>query len=197
MNPAFAPSPWPASSGQIGAAAWRFAHQVLVPGRDGPRQALQWVLKRNCSITPRQMLGVYLSLCTISLAVAMGFWFHGAPYVLGFAGAELLLVGLALLVYARHAGDHETVTLADREVNVEQWYGGQVERAAFRAEWVCVEPAQAQGSLVELAGQGRRVHVGRFVRPELRSELAQELRRAVRSAQAGLPAQDTEWEVQR
>lgn len=197
MSTAFAPSPWPAPPVAVGAAAWRFARRVRVPGRDGPRLALQWVLKRNCSITPRQLVAVYLSLCALSLAIAVGFWVNGAPYVLAFAGLELLLVGLALGVYARHAGDRETVTLADREVEVEQCFGGQVERAAFRAEWVCVEPAQAQGSLVELAGQGRRVQVGRFVRPELRSELAQELRRAVRSAQAGLPPQDSEWEIKR
>jgi len=195
MSTAIAPSPWPAPSAPMGAAAWRFARHVLVPGRDGPRQALQWVLKRNCSITPRQLMAVYLSLCALSLTVAAGFWFHGAPYVMGFAGVELLLVGAALVVYARHAGDRETVTLADREVEVERWHGGQVDRAAFRAEWICVEPAQAQGSLVQLAGQGRCVQVGRFVRPELRSVLAQELRRAVRSAQAGLPPQDSEWEL--
>jgi uncharacterized membrane protein len=67
----------------------------------------------------------------------------------------------------------------------------------FRAEWLCVEPAHAQGSLVELAGQGRRMRIGRFLRPELRAALAQELRRALRRAQAGLPAQDSELEPQR
>ena len=55
-----------------------------------------------------------------------------------------------------------------------------------------IEPAQAQGSLVELAGEGRRVLIGRHVRPEHRAVLAQELRRALRRAQAGLPPLDTQ-----
>ena len=35
-------------------------------------------------------------------------------------------------------------------------------------------------TLIELSGQGRRVNVGRYVRPELRPVLAQEIRRALR-----------------
>ena len=197
MSTALAPSLWPSTAGLAAPGGWRFARLVSLPGRDGPRTALQWVLKRNGSIAPRQLLAVYLSLCALSLLMAAGFWLRGAPLILAFAGVELLLFGLALLVYARHAADRETVTLADREVEVEQCFGRQVAHACFRAEWLCVEPAKAQGSLVELAGQGRRVRVGRFVRPELRAVLAQELRRALRRAQAGLPPEESELEMQR
>lgn len=198
MSTFTAPGPWPAPSGAAQASAWRFARLVQLPGRRAP--VLQWVLRRNCSITPRQLMAVYLSLCGVSLAVGMGFWWQGATYVIAFAGAELLLVGLALLVYARHAADRDMVTLAGADVEVERHFGRQVERAAFRAEWVCVEPALAQGSLVELAGQGRRVRIGRFLRPDLRAALAQELRLALRRAQAGLPPQEpqeSELEPQR
>jgi uncharacterized membrane protein len=197
MNIATAPGPWPAPAAASG--AWRFAR--LVPsqpqGDAGSRLVLQWVLRRNCSITPRQLLAVYLSLCTVSLAVGLGFWWHGAAFVLGFAGFELLMVGVALLIYARHAADRDLITLDGRDVHVEQYYGRQVERMAFRAEWLSVEPAHAQGSLVELTGQGRRARIGRFLRPELRAALAQELRRAVRLAQAGLPPQESELEPKR
>jgi uncharacterized membrane protein len=205
MSTVTAPGPWPANNASRPQSAWRFARLVTVDSSDaadanGTREMLQWVLRRNCSITPRQLMTVYLSLCVVSLGVGLGFWWHGAVYVLGFAGLELLVVGAALLVYARHAADRDTVTLDGRDLQVEQHFGRQIERAAFRAEWVCVEPAQAQGSLVELAGQGRRVHIGRFLRPELRATLAQELRSALRRAQAGLPlqdVQDSELEPQR
>lgn len=39
---------------------------------------------------------------------------------------------------------------------------------------------QADGSLIELSGQGRSIAVGRFVRPELRRGLADELGAALR-----------------
>ena len=198
MSTALAPSPWPhASARTVDDTGWHFARRVQVDDHGVQRPALQWVLRRNCSLTPRQVLAVYVSLCALSLVVAAGFWLHGAPLIAAFAGAELAAVGLALVVYARHATDRETLTLAARRLEVERQVGRQVQRMDFRAEWLCVEPAQAQGSLVELAGQGRRMRIGRFLRPDQRAAFAQELRRALRRAQAGLPVQESELEPQR
>jgi uncharacterized membrane protein len=205
MNSATVPGFWPANRSTGGTTGWYFARPFSVQNDESgsARQALQWALRRNCSITPRQLLSVYLSLCAASLLIGVGFWWHGAVYVLGFAGLELLVIGAAMLVYARHAADRDLLTLDGRELQVEQHFGRQVTHASFRAEWVCVEPAQAQGSLVELAGQGRSMRIGRFVRPELRAALAQELRSALRRAQAGLPLHevqenlDSELEVKR
>jgi uncharacterized membrane protein len=199
MSTALAPSPWPSATARttVDDTAWRFACRVEVNDHGVPRPALQWVLRRNCSLTPRQLMMACASLGTLSLVIGVGFWLHGAPMVAAFAGAELIGVAFALAIYARHATDRETLTLAARRLEVERRLGRQIERMDFRAEWLCVEPAHAQGSLVELAGQGRRMRIGRFLRPELRAALAQELRRALRRAQAGLPAQDSELEPQR
>ena len=119
---------------------------------------MQWVMRRNCSITPRQLMAVYVSLCAVSLGIAAGFWIAGAPTVLAFAGLELLMLGLALTLYARHATDCETIILAGRELAIEHRCGQGVERASFRAEWVRVEPASDDGSLVELV-PGRSLDV--------------------------------------
>ena len=185
MSFAIASSPWTASADASTGVRWRFGQAVELQGLDGTINALRWVLARNCSIAPRQLLGAYLVLCAASLTIASAFWWFGATYVIGFAGLELTLVGVALLCYARHASDRDTVTVGDRSVEVEQWTGPHVRRTAFRSAWVCVEPAEAQGSLVELAGDGQRVRIGRFVRPEQRPLLAHELRQALREAQAG------------
>jgi uncharacterized membrane protein len=69
-----------------------------------------------------------------------------------------------------------------------------VHSAAFRAEWVRIEPVHGEGSLVEIAGQGRRVRVGRYLRPELRMALARELRLAVRMECARPALQETQME---
>jgi uncharacterized membrane protein len=141
---------------------------------------MQWVMKRNCSITPRAMVVMYLSMCVVSLGIAGAFWLIGAPTVMAFAGLELLLLGAALVAYARHAADCETITLAGRKLAIEHRYGVAVENACFRAEWVRVEPALDDGSLVELSGEGQRACVGRYLRPEWREQLARELRLALR-----------------
>ncbi|MEP7282348.1 MAG: DUF2244 domain-containing protein [Rubrivivax sp.] len=197
MSTALAPSPWPAPPRSIDDSPWRFAQRVELNDGGVRRHALQWVLRRNCVLSPRQVFTVYLSMCAVSLLIAAGFWWHGAPYIAGFAGLELIAVGVALAVYSRHATDRETLTLAARRLAVERRFGGRIERVDFRAEWLRVEPAIAQGSLVELAGEGRSMRIGRFLRPEQRAAFAQELRRALRRAQTGWTPQDSELELQR
>lgn len=178
MSVTTAPSPWPAPPAARQDGGWRFGREQSAP--------LAWLfdLRRNVSITPRQLMGCYALLCVVSMLVAAGFWFHGVTVVSLFTGLELLAVGAALLVFARHAGDRETITLTHRELSVVQQVGPAVELVRFRAEWVRVEPVADDGSLVELSGEGRSVQVGRHVRPEMRVALAQELRRALRLARA-------------
>jgi uncharacterized membrane protein len=182
MTATYAPRPWPATARAPAPGAWRFGREVVLETAAGPMRALQWVLARNCSITPRRLGLVYLSLCLVAAALSAGFWWQGAPLVSAFAGLEILAVGAALLAYARHAGDREVLTLAGRSLAVEQRLGSRVERTDLECAWLSVEPAAGQGSLVELKARGRRVRVGRFLRPEVRGAFAQELRRAVRRA---------------
>ncbi len=182
MTVASVSSPWPQPPDTARRLPWLFGREVVLDGIAGAPRALQWLFKRNCSITPAQMGAVYLSLCSISLLVAAVFFMQGARFVLAFAGVELLALGLALLVYARHAGDRETLTLIEGCLQVEQCIGTRVERAEFAAAWLRVEPAGGQGSLIELSGRGQCMRVGRFLRPELRAPLARELRQALRQA---------------
>jgi uncharacterized membrane protein len=181
MSTTYAPRPWPVNTGSPRAAVWVFGREVLVGGT----RALQWLQKRNCSITPRQLGACYALLCSVSLVIGGFFFLQGAPFVLAFTGLELLAVGLALLVFARHAGDRETLTLVGRSLQVEQRHGARVDRVDFAADWLHVEPAGGQGSLVELSGRGQQVRVGRFLRPELRGAFARELRLALRRPSAG------------
>ncbi len=156
-------------------APWRAA-----PLGEGYGAGLRWVMRRNCSLAPRQVLAAYFAIGVVSLGIASVFAWFGAVPVLYFAGLELVLLGVAFLVYARHAADHETITLKNSMLAVEHHWGSRVERSEFRADWLRVEPAQGQDSLLELTGAGRRVMVGRYLRPEWRQMLARELRQALR-----------------
>ncbi len=176
MSTAFAPHPWSAPPVPRG-APWVFGREVMLPGAT---RALQWLQRRNCSITPAQLGLVYASLCAVSLMIGAFFFLQGAPLVLAFTGLELLAVGCALLLFARHAGDREVLTLVGRSLRVEQHIGSRVQHTDLAAEWLSVEPAAGQGSLVELSARGQQVRVGRFLRPELRGAFARELRHALR-----------------
>jgi len=143
-------------------------------------QNIQWFLKRNCSITPVQLGWLYASLCLVSLGIGTLFWLQGAPMVLPFAWVELVAVGCAFVLYARHATDGEKIALQDGRLVVELENGGRYERAEFLMHQVRIEPQAGDRSLIEVWGQGRSVKVGRYVRPELRAALARELRMALR-----------------
>ena len=152
---------------------YQFAQEV------GP--SIHWQLRRNCSVTPTQLGWFYLSLCVFSLGIGLFFWYLGATLVLAFAGLEIALVGLAFLIYARHASDGEKISIQGGQLVVECESAGRLERAEFARQWVRVEPKSGDHSLIELSGQGRSIEVGRFVRPELRHVLAREIRKALRS----------------
>ena len=152
------------------------------PAGDG---AVEWRFQRNCSLTPNELVRCYLVLCSLSFGVAAFFWFQGARLILPFAGAEMLALGAAMLAYARHATDQETIAMNSQRLHVEHRCGNRLEQVDFDPVWVRVEPASSDRSLVELSGQGRQIAVGRFVRPELRRQLAGELRQALRRWRPG------------
>ena len=177
-----APSNW---SARPAAGVWRFGR--VLPSEEGDG-GVQWVLKRNCSLTPGQLLGFFVSVCVVSLGIAVGFAWNGAPVVLLFAGIELVLLAVALLLYARHVTDVDTVTLSGQELTVEQSFGPARTFARFQSPWVSVEPSQGDGSLIELSGQGQVARIGRFLRPEARADFARELRSALRHSLQSTPA---------
>ena len=158
--------------------AFRFA-TLSVPGSHS-QHAVQWLLKRQCSLRPAQLGWFYVSLCALSLAIAGFFWMQGATMVMPFAWVELVVVGVAFLVYARHASDGEKIVLQGGQLVVELETAGRTQRAEFNREWVRVEPRNGDGSLIEVSCQGKSVQVGRHVRPELRPALAREIRFALR-----------------
>lgn len=144
-------------------------------------QAIVWFLRRNCSVSPTQLGWFYASLCAASLAAAGYGWLRGATLVMPFAGLELAAIGLAFMAYARHAADGERICLQGRRLVVELESAGQLQRTEFDPDWVRVEPRSGGRSLIEVSGRGRSVQVGRYLRPELRPLLAQEIRSALRA----------------
>jgi uncharacterized membrane protein len=144
-------------------------------------EGICWDLRRNCSVTPGQ-LGIALgAVGTVSLMVAVFFWFQGAVLVLPFALVELAALGVAFLVHARHATDRERISLEAGRLVVELESAGRSVRREFVRHWVRIESPHER-DLVEVCGGGTSVRVGRFVRPDLRALLALEMRQALRGA---------------
>ena len=142
-------------------------------------QARDWMLKRNCSITPRQLGWAYLAICVASGIVALGFTLQGAWYVLAFAVMELSAVGAAFVVFGRHATDRERIALSGDALLVEVVEAERVRRIDLDARRVSVD-VPAQNALVRIRCAGRTVEVGRFVPDAKRRQFARELSLALR-----------------
>ena len=140
---------------------------------------VQWRLRRNCALDPRRtMLGFFALIAFNSLLGAAFSW-------LGYAVIMLFVVlvhagfAIALCAYARHATDCETLTLHDGRLSVEQRCGASLTRTDLQAVWVRVIVPHQAGDLVALCDSRRSVQVGRHVPPHMRSQLAQDIRRAL------------------
>lgn len=144
------------------------------------RWELVWALRRHWALSPKQFNIGMACLLLASLISASIMWHANPAWVLPFAVAETLLVILAAFVYARHDADQDFIGLRDDVLRVETHRGGQVLRWDFNPRWVRIEPRDATGSLIRLSGHGRFVDVGRYLRDDLRLQLAAELRWAIR-----------------
>ena len=89
-----------------------------LPFRDG-NAGFSLTLKRNCSISPAGLAGVFAALACVVVAIGAGFAVAGAWLVLPFAGLEVLLLGWAYVVYARRAADYERIELDSGRLTVE------------------------------------------------------------------------------
>ncbi len=159
-------------------AQWGDSFDFGLLGRPASQDGmLVWLLRRNCSISPRQLLLFFVSLNLVSLFVALLCWVDGAKLVPPFTLVELVGMGVALLIYARHAGDRERVAISAQALVVEWECAGHCQRVAFNPRWARV--ALHDNGLIAVSESGRQAFVGRYTRAERREKLARDLRRAL------------------
>lgn len=137
----------------------------------------EWVLKKNCSISPKQLAQAYAALCMASFLVAAYFVIHGAWLVMVFAMLEMCAVAAAFIYFGRHAMDRECISLSEAELRVDLVQAEQ--NLSFRLDprrtrVAIPEPRQR---LIRLEANGERVEVGRYLTERKRQEFAHELNR--------------------
>ncbi len=159
------------------------APQVQSPAGDADGIAsTYWLLRKNCSFSPRQVLAFYLSLTLVSFAIAGFFALKGLWMVLPFAVLDNLVLAAALLYYARHALDRECISLQGDELCVEHVNGAQVIRHCFNARWVRLEWRGRGDDKLWLCHASQSLPVGIYLTPARRRRFAHELRKAIRAS---------------
>jgi uncharacterized membrane protein len=139
-------------------------------------QQQTWLFKRNCALSPRQLAMWFGGLSLMSLSIATGFVAYGAWFVLIFACIEVIALGVAFVVYAKHAADYDRVIFSPSSVRVEKSEGGKVKQFHLEPSWLKVEYDGKSRSHVVLVSGVQRVTVGRFVPDSRLLELTKALR---------------------
>ena len=96
--------------------------------------------------------------------------------VLPFACIEVLALGAAFVLYARHAADYERIVVGRDCLLVETCRGDRLRREQCAPAWTRVEYSGTRRELIGLVAAGRRIEVGRFVPESDRHDLARQLR---------------------
>jgi uncharacterized membrane protein len=96
--------------------------------------------------------------------------------VLPFACIEVLALGAAFVLYARHAADYERIVVGRDCLLVETCRGDRLRREQCAPAWTRVEYSGTRRELIGLVAAGRRIEVGRFVPESDRFDLARQLR---------------------
>ena len=136
----------------------------------------KWIAKKNCSISPKQLLKAYLALCSASFLVALYFMVYGAWVIMLFAVLEMLAVGCAFVYFGRHAGDKESVVLGDEGLVVELVEAERVHQFRLDPRRTRIEIPALRHRLIALEANGDRIEVGRFLTERKRHQFAKELR---------------------
>jgi uncharacterized membrane protein len=144
--------------------------------------AVRWQLRRNCSLRPMQLLVCVLVVCGVSGFTALMFWGLGYGWVSMFLLLQMGAVVSAAWVYARHACDHDTVTLKQGRLIVEQCSSGSTQRTELYAPFVRVDVEDDGRTPICLTERSTRLQVGRYVSPHVRQRVVVELQRALRLA---------------
>lgn len=144
--------------------------------RDMLGEHREWLLRRNCSLTPRQMGVAYGLMCLLSLSVATAFLLAGMWQVLLFTVLEMSAVAAAFLYFARHATDYEHIVLGNGWLLVERMSAGTLQETRLALYFVRLRVPQCSGELIEIEAQGVTVQIGYFASDPQRRALAYELR---------------------
>ncbi len=136
-----------------------------------------WQMRRNCALTPQQLLWFYIALVCLSLIVGIGFFLAGVWMIPVFTTLELTAVTIGFLIYCRHALDCETIEIEGKRLLVKKFIGYRETVYEFNAQWAKIEPPLEGSKTFFIAQSDLRVELGQFIRQEQQIPLIASLRR--------------------
>ncbi len=135
----------------------------------------QWHFKRNCSITPKQLIFIFGSLAVISLLIGGVFFLMGAFLILPFSMLEILVLSIAFYYNALHAVDFEKLKIENNQITIEQRKGRIETEIELTRGFTRVKQLVGQKDLIELIQGEKKATFGHHIHPNYRAKLMHEL----------------------
>jgi uncharacterized membrane protein len=144
-----------------------------------PHGASVWRLDRNCSLAPRSLALVLGWLAAASLGIATFFWTLGAWLVLPFALVEVSALGMAFLVYARHATNGERLWLDGSMLLIEREVSGRIEQREIDVTWLQLRRPEPGARALLLQNGTEEIEIGRWAPAARRQQVWRDMRQAL------------------
>ena len=123
-------------------------------------------MRRNCALTPKQLLQFYIVLVCLSLTVATGFFLAGVWMIPLFTALELCAVTLGFLIYCRHALDSETIEIDGKRLVIKKFIGYRESVYEFNSQWAKIDPPIEGSKVFHISQSNLKVELGQFLRLE-------------------------------
>ncbi|MBJ7475152.1 MAG: DUF2244 domain-containing protein [Polynucleobacter sp.] len=136
----------------------------------------RWQMRRNCALTPKQLLKFYIALVCLSLIVATGFLLAGIWVVPIFTALELSAVTIGFLIYCRHALDCETIEIDGNRLIIKKFISYKEAIYEFNTQWVKIELPLEDSKVFLISQSNLRVEIGQFIRQEQQLSLIASVR---------------------
>ena len=139
-------------------------------------------LKPHRSLSPRGFIWLMSGICFISFSAGLAFFLAGAWPVVGFLGADVLLIYFAFRVNYQRAHMRETLQLTADRLTVQRIsHWGEVQTWEFQPYWlqVLLDESPDVDSQLTLRSHGRSLVIGSFLPPDERTQVAAALKQAL------------------
>lgn len=140
-------------------------------------------IRPNCSLSVRGARLFFASACVVPFGMGGVLAWKGFWPILPFAGLEMALLGWALKVSLERRFHRQTITVTERQVQVDSLDGHGSSQVVFPRHWARVKlrrpAARLHPSRLTIESHGRQYELGGFLTEEERRGLALRLQRLI------------------
>lgn len=144
-----------------------------------------FVIEANRSLSWQKILWIYIVISTVCISIALIFALNGFWVILPFAGLEVLLLGIGLILTFRRCSFKEVIKISEDALYIEKGRLHPEKKYKFLTAWVRVTHSEATlahyPSRLTIGSHGNEVEVGAELTEDDRKSLARELKKHLAS----------------